>query len=303
MKYTKPPLSFEDQAKLLIKRGLIVPDEAELISYLSNVNYYRLSGYLYPFKQIDPLTGEESFYPGTQFSTIKNRYEFDRRLRLLLMDAIERIEVAILRTQFVEKHALTFGTFGYTVFKNYKPEFLYKDFRKLMKDIRFDEKRSSEEFIKRYHEKYDEETHLAFWMAAEVMSFGQILTLYRNSDREIQIITAKNFNLPALVLDSWLHTLLYIRNACAHHVRLWNRVLPLAPLFPDKKHDPNWYYPVKISNQRIFAVLSIIRYLLLTIDPRNHIPQSMIKLIDDNPDIPIELMGFPENWQECKYWQ
>src|SRR3972149_5889693 len=89
MKNTKTPLSFEDQAKLLIKRGLIVEGEVELVNYLSNVNYYRLSGYLYPFKRIDPTTNEESFVPNTNFSTIKKRYEFDRKLRLLLMDAIE----------------------------------------------------------------------------------------------------------------------------------------------------------------------------------------------------------------------
>src|SRR3972149_486438 len=258
MKYTKPPLSFEEQAKLLLDRGLLVTDETELLKYLSTVNYYRLSGYLYPFKQIDPVTGKESFFPDTKFSTIVKRYEFDRKLRLLLMDAIERIEVAILRTQFVEKFTLTYGTFGYTEHKNFKPEFPRDEFRKSLEAISFDEKRSSEEFIKRYRSKYNEEPFLAFWMAAEIMSFGQLYTLYKYSHREIQILIAKKYDLPAIVLDSWLLTLLYIRNACAHHVRIWNRVLPVPPLFPDKKNDPNWYEPVVISNKRIFAVLTII---------------------------------------------
>ena len=303
MKYTKPPLSFEDQAKLLIKRGLIVEGEVELVNYLSNVNYYRLSGYLYPFKRIDPTTNEESFVPNTNFSTIKNRYEFDRKLRLLLMDAIERIEVAILRTQFIEMHTLKFGAFGYTEYKNYKPEFQRSEFTKLMKGIAFDETRSSEEFIKRYREKYIDEKYLAFWMAAEIMSFGQLYTLFHYANREIQIQIGAVYGISGNVLESWLHSLSYIRNACAHHVRLWNRILPVPPTFPNRKNDLNWYEPIVISNKRIFAVMTIIRYLMAVIDPNNHIQHSMIKLIEDNPDIPLNWMGFPENWRECKYWQ
>ena len=303
MKYTKPPLSFEDQAKLLIKRGLNVDDENELINYLSKVNYYRLSGYWYPFKRFDPITSEETFLPGTNFSLIKNRYEFDRKLRLLLMDAIERIEVAILRTQFVENYALTYGTFGYTDYKNYKPEFPIEEFCKAMKAIKIDETRSSEEFIQRYHEKYREERHLAFWMAAEIMSFGQLYTLYRFSDQNIQKSIARNYELAAGVLESWLHSISYIRNACAHHVRIWNRILPIPPRLPSKKNDLNWYVPVQISNKRIFAVLTIIRYLMAVIDPKNHIQHTMIKLIEDNPEIPLNWMGFPTEWREYKYWQ
>lgn len=303
MRYTKPPLSFEDQAKLLISRGLIVDDEAELTNYLSNVNYYRLSGYLYPFKQIDPATSKESFFPGTQFATIKGRYEFDRKLRLLIMDAIERIEVAILRTRLVERHTLSYGAFGYAHYKYYKPEFPIKEFKNLLSDIKADEKRSSEEFVKRYRDKYDEEPFLAFWMAAEIMSFGQLFTLYKYSNRDIQLSIARDYGLAAGVLESWLHTISYIRNACAHHVRIWNRVLPLPPLLPDEKHDPNWYKPVEISNRRIFAVLTIIRYLMIGIDKGNHIRSTMIRLIEENPEIPLDLMGFPKNWRDCKYWQ
>lgn len=303
MKYTKPPLSFEEQAKLLIRRGLIVNNEIELLEFLKNVNYYRLSGYLYPFKQIDPVTQEETYFPDTTLSTIKYRYEFDRQLRLLLMDAIEKIEVAVLRTQFAEKYSLTYGAFGYTDYKNYRPQFAQEEFNKLMSKIRLDEEWSREEFIKRYHAKYDEEKYLPFWMAVELMSFGQLLTLYRNTPHDIQKYLAKIYGVPPIVLDSWMHTLHYIRNACAHHVRIWNRILPVAPLFPYEKHDPNWHYPAEISNKYIFAVLTIIRYLLAKIDQENHIYVSMVKLIEDNSEIPIDLMGFPENWREIKYWQ
>jgi len=103
MSYTKPPLNFEEQAQQLIDRGLIVSDQELLTHCLSVVNYYRLSAYWFPFKVIDPITGMESFKPGTTFEEIWNRYTFDRRLRLLVMDAIEHIEVAIFRLQHNRK--------------------------------------------------------------------------------------------------------------------------------------------------------------------------------------------------------
>ena len=303
MKYSKPALNFEQQANLLIKRGLIVPEHEALVHLLMKVNYYRLSGYLYTFKKIDPITSEESFVPGTNLDTIVQRYEFDRKLRILLMDAIERIEVAILRTQFVQAHVLRYGPFGYTDKKNYSPDLSSTEYSLLMSDVSGDETRSSEEFIKRYRTKYFEEDYLPFWMAVEIMSFGQLYTIYRKSERNIKMSIASQFGLHSIVFDSWLHTLNYIRNACAHHVRLWNRPLPIAPLFPYKKNDPNWYEPVLISNQRVFAVLTITRYLLQRIDDKTSWPGSLDKLLNEYPQVPKKMMGFPENWQKCKYWQ
>lgn len=303
MKYSKPPLDFKAQARLLITRGLQVDDENELINFLSNVNYYRLSGYLYTYKQVDPVTGIETLKPGTSFSTIKERYEFDRHLRLLLMDALEKIEVAILRTQFVEKHALRFGPFGYAYFRNYDPRFPPEKFYRLMDDIKLDEIKSSEEFIHRYRAKYTDENYLPLWITAELMSFGQLYTLYRNSDSSIKKSISYDYGLYPPVLDSWLHTLNYIRNSCAHHARLWNRILPLPPKLPDQKSDPNWYQPVKISNQRIFSVLTIIRYLLIRIDPQCEWHISVQNLLVRYSGIPLNMMGFPDQWLECKYWK
>ena len=89
MQYAKPPLTFEQQADLLIQRGMS-GDRDLLVARLSVVNYYRLSGYWHPFKG----TGDQ-FQPGTSFDEVWNRYAFDRRLRLLAIDAIERVEVAV----------------------------------------------------------------------------------------------------------------------------------------------------------------------------------------------------------------
>jgi abortive infection bacteriophage resistance protein len=93
--YTKSALTFEEQADLLLARGLI-GDRTELIDRLKAVSYYRLSGYLYPFRNLPT----DKFVPGTDLATVWRRYNFDRRLRLVLLDAIERVEVAV-RTRLV----------------------------------------------------------------------------------------------------------------------------------------------------------------------------------------------------------
>lgn len=106
MKYSKPALTFQEQAELLLRRGLIVNQE-ELVKRLKVVSYYRLSGYLYPFRNSD-----DTFKPGTTFDQVWQRYTFDRYLRLLAMDAIDRLEIAV-RTSLIYYHCHACGPFGY----------------------------------------------------------------------------------------------------------------------------------------------------------------------------------------------
>lgn len=303
MKYQKPPLSFQEQAGLLIKRGLIVKNRDDLISYLSQVNYYRLSGYWYSFKTTHPTSGREIFKPSTTFELIRDRYEFDRKLRLLLMDAIEKIEVTILRTRVIEAHTRQYGCFGYIEKSNYHPSFSEDDFAKLINQIIENEKIRKEEFINRYRKKYIFEEYLPLWMSVELMSFGQLFTFYRNQKYAFKQDFSRRFHVEAPVLDSWLHTLNYIRNACAHHVRLWNRVIPLPLSIPRKKHDSRWHDPSKFTNNRIFAVLTVIVYLLDCIDTASKWKHCIKDLIYTYPFIPLNEMGFPKEWQYVPFWK
>ncbi len=303
LRYLKRPLTFEQQADLLISRGLIVDDRQELIEYLSRVSYYRLSGYWYVYKQPDPYSQEEEFEPNTTFEQIKHPYEFDRKLRLLLMGAIERIEVAIFRTRMVEAFTLQFGAFGYTEYRNYNPRKFQPDaFYRLMSEIAEDQERSNEEFVQRYQVKYSDEQYLPLWMMTELMSFGSLLTMYRNFPMEIKLKIASDLGLHSIVLDSWLLSLNTIRNACAHHARVWNRPLSTTPKLPDRANDPRWYFPVPIPNNRIFTILTLVQYLLTSIAPKDHWKSSLEALMVDYPDVSTKPMGFPNNWRDCPLW-
>lgn len=117
MKFTKPFLTDEQQADLLITRGLN-GDRAALIEHLHTAGCYRLSGYWNPFRKPDPAdpaaprTKLDDFYPDAAVAKVWNRYVFDRRLRLLVMDAMERIEIDA-RTRLANLHAARHGPFGY----------------------------------------------------------------------------------------------------------------------------------------------------------------------------------------------
>jgi abortive infection bacteriophage resistance protein len=303
MKYSKPALSFEQQAQQLIDRGLIVSDQDFLAEHLSTANYYRLSAYWYPFKRIDPVTGEEHFAPDTTFEKIWRRYTFDRQLRLLVMDAIEHIEVAILRTRMVEHFTLRYGPFGYCQQENFSPKFSKVDFKRLLREINNGEKNSREEFVGRFRRKYTSEKHLPLWIAAEVMTFGQLYTFFRNLHRSEQQKLSRDFDLYPPVMESWLHTLNFIRNACAHHARLWNRQIPIRPKIPDQRHHPEWYIPNRPDNRRTYSVLILIQYLMKYIEPTKNWQEKFDQLLAEYPEIPTRSMGFSESWHECPIWK
>ena len=300
MKYTKPSLSFEQQAQRLLDRGLIAPDKKILAQQLSVVNYYRLSAYWYPFKHVD-AGGNELFTKGTTFKTIWQRYVFDRHLRLLVMDAIEHIEVAILHTRMIEQFTLKHGPFGYCNPANFKPELNHT---RLMREIDSAVGRSKEEFVQRFRRKYISEPRLPLWMVTEVMTFGQLFTFFRFLHFKEKQKLSRTFDLYPPVFESWLHTLSFTRNACAHHARLWNRVIPIRPRLPNIRHHPEWHSPVAINVQRVFSILTILNYLLAYIAPQADWNERLFNLLDEYGDtIPIAQMGFPHRWQENALWK
>ena len=145
--YLKSHLPFEKQADQLLARGLEA-DRDELIKRLSTVSYYRLSGYLFPFRELP----SDQFKPNSSLTTVWQRYCFDRRLRVLLLDAIERIEVAV-RTQLVYHFSDVHGAFGHCDEKNL-PNLKIEEYINLRDSLLTETKRSKEPFKQHYFKKY-----------------------------------------------------------------------------------------------------------------------------------------------------
>lgn len=296
MKYNKPFLTISQQADLLIQRGLI-SDKALLVSELESINYYRLSGYLYPFRTVD-----NRFIEGTTIEIVLNRYIFDRRLRMHTLDALQRIEVC-LKTHITYFLAEQYGAFGYTKKENFL-ENKSGDVSNLMSKIKSEISRSKETFVDHFFNKYgDLHDALPIWMAVEVMTFGTCLSLFRLCKPNIQKQIAEKFGVQDKVFLNWMVCLNALRNICAHHSRLWNSVLGYQPLIPSIKKNPNWHQPVEINPERVFSLLSIIAYLLDFIAPKSSWKNRFKFLISEFPDIPKESMGMKPNWEKMFMWQ
>jgi abortive infection bacteriophage resistance protein len=198
MKYTKPPLTFQAQADLLVGRGMGGSRE-EIIEKLKAVNYYRLSAYWYTFRQPD-----DNLFPGTTIGKVWGRYTFDRQIRLLVMDAVERVEIGV-RTQVVNRHSLTHGPFGYADPATL-PGLTQHEHEEFLTRLRKETGQDKEEFVRHFRTKYTSETDLPIWMACELMTFGSILTLFRGLDDGLKKEISREYGVSDRVVESWLRT-------------------------------------------------------------------------------------------------
>jgi abortive infection bacteriophage resistance protein len=298
VQYTKPPLSLEQQADLLINRGM-QGDRALMIERLARVSYYRLSGYSCPFRVSE---SSDNFKPGTTFDEVWTRYVFDRRLRLVVMDAIERLEVAV-RTRFAYEHSHAYGPFAYATERISIPKPNEEYYQKHLEAIRSETKKSSEAFVAHFKKRYgDSHEFLPIWMAVEVLNFGTIVRIYNNCANTIKQAIASEVGMPHHVVSTWLLCLNTVRNICAHHSRLWNKELGTKPKIPPRDGYTDWHDPVRITNNRVFAVLTICRYCLKIVAPQSRWPQDFKKLLAQYPTVPLADMGFPDQWKQSPIW-
>lgn len=296
MEYSKPPLSFEAQADRLISRGL-VGERAILITRLKSVSYYRLSGYLYPFRNPD-----DSYVPGTSLVKVWDLYTFDRQLRILVLDAIERIEIAI-RANIVYLHTQQHGPFGYAVAATI-PNLTASEHVGFITKFSTERRHSREVFVRHFTAKYgDQNQHLPFWMASEIMTFGMLLTILSGAAKTIRQQLAQPFGISEEVFLSWMRSIGGARNICAHHARLWNREFGYKPLIPRRHKHPEWHEPVEVKEYRLFGLLTVLKYMLNYIAPQSRWPDRLTGLLDRYPEVPRSPMGFPVNWKDCPIWQ
>jgi len=140
------------------------------------------------------------------------------------------------------------------------------------------------------------------WMMLEITSFGTLSFMFSNlkSGRAKRNI-ANHFGLYDRIFSSWLHSIVYLRNVCAHHSRLWNRVLRIQPIVPHNTINP-WLDNSSVDNDRAYYILSIILYLMQTINPNNTIVSRFKNLLAEYPNIDVAAMGFPNGWEDESLW-
>jgi len=316
LSYHKPFVTIPSQVSLLQSRGMAITDAARAEAYLERVGYYRLSGYWHPFRKSRLSNGtrivEDQFTVGTAFSDIVALYVFDKKLRLLFLDAIERIEVGLrvgIALQLGQRDA-----WAHRKTSEIDAKFLQQHYSGQCSKhqhwlVRVDDlaARSHEDFAKHFMANYSDP--LPLWMSIELWDFGLMSTFLAGMKYVDQEALAKKYGVPRPdLLESWTRSINHVRNICAHHSRLWNRSPADQPRIPRTGEIPDLDH-LRASNQqqtRLYAVAAVIQYLLRTINPGSSWGARVAQLIETFPVLPtgmgIERAGFPKQWQQLPLW-
>lgn len=292
-RYNKPALSYPQLIQQLKDRGLTIHKEDKALHLLKNISYYRLSGYWYPLLQDKT---NHVFKPGSTFETAFKLYCFDRELRLMVMREIEKIEVAV-RSQMNHILAHYKGVYWFRDATIFRDTSKHND---SLRKFRNDYRRSDEQFVKAFRTNYSD-AYPPCWMILEITSFGSLSIMYENlkpgrTKREI----ANYFGLDDGTFSSWLHTFVYLRNVCAHHNRFWNRVMGITPNNP-RAPGNQWLNQIPKTDKAYF-ILSMIIYLLNTVNPKHTFIERFSILLDKYPNVDTTAMGFPHYWNNEPLW-
>ncbi|MEY4578825.1 MAG: hypothetical protein RL701_3528 [Pseudomonadota bacterium] len=273
-------------------------DDVKATHALRHIGYYRLSGYALPFQTGGTGADRHSFKPGADFDHVLDRYVFDRKLRLLVMDAIERIEIAV-RSALSNVLATVHGPHWYTEPGMFEPSFRHTEFiDEIKRQIGYapHHAKRRDVYIEHYFRTYSAPDMPPSWMVFESLSFGTVSQTCQGLRPHNGGAVSREYGLPRPVLTSWLHSINYVRNICAHHARLWNRECRVKPVIAHA------YAAELTPNDRLYAQLVVMQVMLKQVSPDTHWAAKLQQLLNEHPIVPLRSMGFPQGWAARPVW-
>lgn len=299
------------QIALLRSRGLDV-DEDLARQWLANVSYYRLSAYWYPAREFGADNQRsDRFVPGTSFADVVSLYEADRKLRTLVHDGMERVEIT-LRTRIGEILCVS-DPLEYMNPGRFRQTFNHAQWMRVARK-RIERAGRNNEAIRHYREEY--EGRYPFWVLAEVLDFVDISRLFEGLFTNDQRLIAEQLGF-SLKMDAlsknqqrkakslsplvrWLEQLTIIRNTCAHHGRLWNKSFAPAPTAALKTRSQFAQLP-ESQSERVFGALLVMAQILRVASPGTTWPEKVANLIDNvfvpHPLVATSAIGLPDTHQ------
>lgn len=291
--------SYAEQLELLRSRGMELGDADAAVEQLRRVSYYRLSGYWYPFRAIADGRRSDQFIQGARLADVVALYDFDERLRTSVFDALAPVELVVRSTL---GHAL--GRLDPCA--HLHPELLgalarsgeqYDEWRRRhQREVA----RSREDFVEHHRATYH--GTLPVWAAVEVMDWGSLTWLFAFAPEIVQREVAGVFALRPPQLLSWLRALNVLRNACAHHGRVFNRVYPKRPRLPRAgKHAA--LDEAGPAMNRTFGQLTLVQHLRES--SGIGVSRLLTRVLATYPSIdivPFSHTGAPADWRSSALW-
>lgn len=294
--YTKEYQNAETLVRLLQERGLAIDNPGKAARYLNTIYYYRLSAYLHPLLAFPKAANR--YKSGASFRQALMLYRFDKKLRLLIFNEIEKIEVAV-RTAIIDESAVELHSpFWMTEEQHFKDK---GRFGKALKLIEHELGRTHEEFIVHFRDTYSD-AYPPAWMLSEILPLGVITNLFTNlRSPRIKKRVAQRFGLQVPVFNSWMTVVTLTRNYCCHHARVWNKQNTIMPMAPMRTVRP--WLTLETNPLRAYYDLCIIKYLLDAISPGNDMKAKIESLLRAYPQADTAAMGFPDGWEREPLWQ
>ncbi len=298
MIYDKKTYTIQEHIIQLRSRGMNIDNEDQAIHYLSHVNYYRLAGYWWPM-QVDKEN--HTFKENSKFEDVVSLYNFDRELRILLFDVIEKIEIS-LRTKLIYHLSHEYDPWWFQNTSIFQDSVALID---TLASIKEEVERSKDVFVKEHKRKYKDDLRFPpAWKTLELTSFGSLSKLYgnlKNGVKSKDVIALEFGTANHTYLPSWLQSIAQIRNYCAHHSRLWNKNLPGTPKLLSKPPH-NWVKDVPKDTSKLYMHLCIMKYLLNIIAPENSFSTSLNDLFIKYPSVDQNALGMKPNWIDEPLW-
>ena len=284
LKKQQPPMTIDEQVENLKSIGLIVDDEEYAKKILNDISYFRLvKAYSLNLK---PKNG--CYDKQTTFKEIVALYLFNANFRQIIFPEIEKVEINV-RCRVANFFAEQYGVLGYLQAENFADENYHAQF---LKDINEEIGRNSKaSFVRNFRENY-EGGNLPIYALVEVFSFGTLSKFYKNMLNKDKKAISKSFGVGYTYFESWLESISYVRNICAHYGRIYNAKLSKTPILYKE------YTQVGIGNNRIYGVLLCLKHLLKNDVHWNLFVDKIELLFDKYQYVKISTMGFPENWRE-----
>ena len=322
--YSKPLLTIPQQIDLLRSRGMVIDRPHQAEECLQRVGYYRLSAYWYPFRESHPDPAgtpakiiDDDFQSGTTFTAVFDLYVFDKKLRLLMLDALERIEIAVrsdvarilgARMPTAHREPAELDDAFAKVVRRQRRQPDSTDHQEWLSKLDTTEQRSREDFVKHFKKTYPGSA-MPIWISIELWDFGMLSRFVEGMKSSDQIDMATRYGVPrGDLLVSWLKTLNFVRNVCAHHARLWNKPLVMTPKRPAPRTVPLLDHVMVngFATSRLYAAAAITCYLLRTVNPSTSWAERLRDLamtFPSNSCVEFYRSGFPNSWVREDLWR
>lgn len=204
---------------------------------------------------------------------------------------VEELEIAI-RTKIAYHIALTYGAEGYVSPDNFTKKADREGvplFEKFSQNFYQEIKHQRNSPIVKHHQA-DYGGKFPIWVAVKLFTFGMLSTLYSIMEPEDQKAIAKQYGTTPVYLESWIISLVELRNLCAHYGRLYNRLLTKAPRF---YKDKTMY-----RSDRIFPILVTMGRMLGDTSSWRTLSTNLKALIEEYAAVKLKFIGFPQNWDD-----